>query len=122
MSDAPNKPAVHITRVLEEDGRLVRAPVTSEICDFCGDRNPAWDYDCADFVIDDLKFASTGGWAACEECSSAIEAGAWNLVVDRATFGMEPNYVTAAYRHGLPRMHAGFRQHRIGDRVRHQED
>ena len=112
----PRWPRIHITRTVREGERTFREPVTSPVCDFCGDAYPAWDYDCHDFVIPDVD-ASAGGWAACTPCSDMIEADDWEGVFERGA--------SAGRRYGLDRpdllahvrlMHAGFRAHRYGER------
>jgi hypothetical protein len=122
MSDAPNKPAIHITeQYIERDGRKMLRPITSEICDFCGDATPAWDYDARDFAIPNLNFGSAGGWAACEQCSTWIEDDEWQKLASRSVFGRPNSLDTEMLRRRSLRIHQGFRENRIGERVPHQE-
>lgn len=47
------------------------------ICDFCNSPEIAWDYDAADFEVplpDGRIWHSYEGWAACDPCSTLIEA------------------------------------------------
>jgi hypothetical protein len=115
MSDEPRWPAIHITRTFEEEGRTIQEPVTSPVCDFCGHDSPAWDYDCHDFVTD--CGASTDGWAACTPCSDMIEADDWEGVYFRSAsagrkYGLHSPWMLTCIR----LMHAGFREHRYGER------
>lgn len=72
----PRLPDIHIVEV--KDGYA--GPITSPICDFCGDIGPKWLYDCAEFWIDWIPspwggpcWASTGEWCACEVCARLID-------------------------------------------------
>lgn len=76
----PRLPKVHVIEVTEEDGELFASPVTSPICDFCADIGPKWSYGCEDFLLPEIPspwgpgcWASTGGFAACEDCSRLID-------------------------------------------------
>lgn len=81
-------PAVHVTQIVEREGRTFSEPLTSPICDFCGHDSPAWDYDCHDFRIpEDIDLASAGGWAACTPCSKMIEMDDWDGVLARCVAG-----------------------------------
>ncbi len=48
------------------------------ICDFCSSPDVSWNYDAISanaFQVEEITLASIGGWAACETCSTLIEAG-----------------------------------------------
>jgi len=95
-----------------------------ELCDFCigemfGSREPKWYYAARTF---DHPFMfrgrpitrSIGEWAACEECSAAIEAGP--AAMDRMAEVMRGTPFEPA----IPLMlefWALFRSHRVGGRV-----
>jgi hypothetical protein len=115
MTDEPRYPRVHVTQIVQREGRTLHEPVSSPVCDFCGHHSPAWDYDCHDFVISP-ELASMGEWAACTPCSDMIEADDWDGVMERCLviprqLGLEKSIGLAA---GL--MHAGFRENRYGER------
>lgn len=87
----PQRPDIHVIEIREnEDGEKRAYPVTQQICDFCADIHPVWDYGCEDFVCNDVPcpfggpfFASAGSWAACETCAEMIERGRWTRLVAR---------------------------------------
>lgn len=58
-----------------EDGRTLEQPVTAEVCDFCFDKRVAWDYEADDFEIEQINFASAGGWAVCQMCAIFVQGG-----------------------------------------------
>jgi hypothetical protein len=111
-------PQVHVIRTIEQDGRTISEPVSSPVCDFCGNDSPAWDYDCHDFVTDIPILASTGGWAACTPCSDMIEADDWSGLLERCLMAAcklgRQHYQGVVI--GAPLMHNGFRENRYGER------
>lgn len=118
MSDSPRWPLVHVTEISRRgDGILVESAVSSYVCDFCGDAGPSWDYDCAQFAIDAIDFGSLEGWAACTPCSDLIEADDYEGLLVRS---LDNPLGREDAPHWSPRIrliHAGFREHRIGERV-----
>ena len=116
MTDDPRFPPIHITKIVEEDGRTFSMPVTSPICDFCGDGWPSWDYDCHDFVARLPDLASMGGWAACDACSELIEADDWDAVLERSLILGRKLGREEETRVDATLMHKGFREHRYGER------
>lgn len=65
---------MHATMVVEEGSDLFQEALTPA-CDFCLDTRIKWEYPCERFVIEHLRYASDGGWLACERCSEMIEKG-----------------------------------------------
>ncbi len=59
----------------------------SAICDFCSRPDPEWFYSAATFDMPHIAWGSSGGWAACEECSDLIEAGDNVKVVRKRMMG-----------------------------------
>lgn len=114
MIDSPHWPQVHVTEISEIDGELVESVITSPVCDFCGDQNPCWDYDCAQFDLED--FGSIGGWAACDGCSTLIEAEDYEGLLERSLDNplgrTDPEY----WRARIGPIHQGFWGNRIGER------
>jgi len=53
-------------------------------CDFCGKLDPEWMYPAVEFAVQDLGWGSSGGWAACESCSTMIEDDNSDGLVRRA--------------------------------------
>lgn len=83
MIDRPEWPSVHIIREgVDEDGNRYTEAVSSMVCDFCGDRNPRWDYGCADFQTE--RDGSWGGWMACGPCAALVEARDREALLARA--------------------------------------
>lgn len=110
----PRIPSIHITQVEEIEGRLVESPVTSPVCDFCGDLGPTWDYPCARFELPDIEFGSMEGWAACNTCSALVEIGDWGAMLRRLGSVVEMS-VTMQMR--MLRIWREFTYHRLGPRV-----
>lgn len=112
----PQYPSIHITQIVEREGRTVHETVSSPVCDFCGHHSPAWDYDCHDFVTPDPDLASMGGWAACTPCSDMIEADDWEGVLERCLHVPRQLGLENRIRPGAMLMHEGFRMNRYGER------
>lgn len=98
----------------EQDIRACGCDKWAEHCDFCTDESPtfgavAWVYPCRDFVVygGPVEHRMHGEWAACETCSSYIEAGRWD---DLAT------YVSRHYPELVKSLHKQFKAHRTGPR------
>lgn len=58
------------------------------LCDFCSTPDPAWTYPADDIFLvpgDDTEpvHQSVGAWAACDDCSAAIEAGDMDALLQR---------------------------------------
>jgi hypothetical protein len=91
-------------------------------CDFCGSREPAWDYSASDFVIDDggkplPPARSEGAWLACDACAACIEKSDWAGLAERGLLNpLAAVVVEMAGRKEALRMtrgfHDQFRNHR----------
>lgn len=110
---APQAPAIHVTRLIEEEGETYEEAVSSPVCDFCFDQGPTWDYPCKRFTIAELGFGSADAWAACNTCAELIEAGDVEGLVERglAIFGQPER------RPALRKITEGFLAHRDGGRI-----
>jgi len=42
-------------------------------CDFCSANDPEWFYPAGDFEVAEHAWGSSGGWAACADCSDLLE-------------------------------------------------
>jgi len=119
LMSTPRFPQVHITETVEEDGLLIEQPVSSPICDFCGDIGPSWDYDCDTFEVETSAgewSGSVNGWAACSPCSDMIEADDWESLLERCLKGAAMVGMADRVREHAHLMHQGFRQNRHGER------
>lgn len=76
MSDPEFVYATHITMVKDKPGEpgVGIEDALTPACDFCLDTRCRWSYDCEDFSLPEIGFASTLGWLACDRCSELIEA------------------------------------------------
>ena len=91
------------------------------ICDFCSSEKPAFVYPADTFT--DEGATSLGGWTACQECASFIEAGEWDRL---ARQGLKTPTAKTALALGLMTqqsmldrialLHRKFRSHRSGPR------
>jgi hypothetical protein len=88
-----------------------------EKCDFCSSREVAWSYPAADFDFPMAGWGSIGAWAACDLCSTLIEAGDWTGLLDRSieSYGVIRHAKTIRPR--LAKLHQDFAAARLGDRV-----
>lgn len=108
----------HLVVINEErDGTYL--DTLTPACDFCLDVRTRWDYPCKEFVLDEIGFASSDGWLACERCAELIEKQ------------LLPELTARAARSWIERMGAlmpgqidqmgqiqqGFFDHREGERV-----
>lgn len=87
-------------------------------CDFCTAVHPQWVYPCTDFTITAPGvpgYGSVGNWAACGVCAELIERGHWDKLARRA-LARHPAPSRRLLAPFVARLHAGFRQHRAGDR------
>jgi hypothetical protein len=99
-----------------------RDPDASPICDFCSSPEVRWSYNATDFGH------SKGGWAACDACSGLIEAGRWQALARRSAESFVAKYraevgMNVSLDEQVPefrRLHAGFREHRWGERERYE--
>jgi hypothetical protein len=62
----------------------------SATCDFCSQPDPTWVYPARSFDAPALAWGSSGGWAACDPCSSLIEQQAWAALA-RRTIELAPS-------------------------------
>jgi hypothetical protein len=71
------------------------------ICDFCSAENPTRKYDCLPFLMDNLlgfEQWSDSAWAACDPCAALIDAGAWEVLIDKVTATFPISFTPAACR------------------------
>lgn len=69
----------------------IAPPIGGAICDFCSSREVFQVYMAEDFTAVELAapdgspvyLNSTGGWAACRQCSKLVEAEQWDELVER---------------------------------------
>lgn len=116
MGESPEWPSIHVTQIEEIDGRRIESVLTSPVCDLCGDIYPAWDYDCSDFAIHEIDFASMGEWAACNQCSELIELGDYEKLLKRSLDNHEGREHRSEWEPRIRRIHQTFRENRIGER------
>ena len=94
----------------------------SGVCDFCAAPSPIWMFPASDFVSNEVtpegRPASAGGWAACDPCREAVEAGIETLldraVVNYITMHPEFRQVADAVRVSLRDLYGKFYDHRTG--------
>lgn len=103
-------------------------------CDFCGEDNPRWGYECEVFTIDipDAPFfANTGSWAACGACAIYIDEQLWGPLLDRVLdmmmglpdsrlaihYGYREEDLREHYKGFASVLHEGFRIHQKGPRM-----
>ena len=95
-----------------------------DLCDFCSNKTPVWDYECPDFLVSrdpmpepfrgDLVESSRGDWAACEGCAQLIEQKAWDRLVQRCVEVLRKRYPGRPYSdmyQSIDIIHRGFRKH-----------
>lgn len=65
---------------IKEYQREHREEIPIKLCDFCGEEDPVWVYEAADFIVNMMRqdgvsagWASEGGFAACELCAELID-------------------------------------------------
>jgi len=100
-------------------------------CDFCNSHDVQWEYRAESFVLATLltirgaeiefPWVSEGDWAACEICSSYIEAGNWDALADRSVetspfLGLMSERDIPILRKAVLRLHRNFNKRRIGHR------
>ena len=107
------------------------AKVGDDLCDFCSDPNPIWDYDCPDFIVgterqtsrNDTLYVevSRSNWAACEVCGRLIEDKQWDNLHMRAATKIWVRHNMARKLDDVLRqvrqIQAPFREHYSGTRV-----
>lgn len=57
------------------------------VCDFCSSDQISTFFAAKDFTyieVEGVQLNSTGGWAACKECTELIKAGDWEGLLDRS--------------------------------------
>ena len=55
------------------------------VCDFCSSPDVLWSYPAVDFQVEGTRLlASEGGWAACHDCATLIEADDRDGLAQRA--------------------------------------
>ena len=88
-------------------------PTTVAVCDFCSATDRInWRYPCKDFGDEAHGWGSAGGWAACDNCHSYIEADMWTTIERRARRGRE--VVWPLIGASIRGMWAEFRRNRTG--------
>jgi hypothetical protein len=93
-------------------------------CDFCSNHETRWRYPCPDFSLDVPSLQgwnSDGDWAACDPCSTLIEAGQWDALVTRSQKHLnrlhpDGKLAPTQVKGSLAIIHQGFRQRRNGPR------
>jgi hypothetical protein len=103
-----------------------------EQCDFCNSHDVVWRYRAHSFVIRTIMsvqgevvnfpWGSEGDWAACEKCSTLIEAGKWGKLADHSlkTHPLYPILWESdrpIVRKAIIQLHTEFRARRIGNRM-----
>lgn len=107
---------IRVIQVVEEEGRLYEEGLTPPVCDFCEDTRVRWEYDCGEFVLEELGRGSDSGWLACDRCAALIEALEIDALVERSLKSWSVRMGTEfSDRVGLRQFQAGFFAHR-GDR------
>lgn len=56
--------------------------MTDEICDFCSEPNPTWEFPAENFMAN--GGLSVGGWAACEKCAELVCNRRWLDLAERS--------------------------------------
>lgn len=100
-----------------------------EVCDFCADPNPAWEFDCEDFDIEHELGPNqhlVGAWSACEPCKNMIERDDREGVAQRSVAKeIERDPHVAVIRDELlvqvRAFQAQFFEHRTGDAERNKD-
>jgi hypothetical protein len=93
-------------------------------CDFCSNHETRWRYPCPDFSLDVPSLQgwhSDGDWAACDPCSTLIEAGQWDALATRSQKHLnrlhpDGKLAPTQVKGSLAIIHQGFRQRRSGPR------
>jgi hypothetical protein len=94
-------------------------------CDFCSNHETRWRYPCPDFSLDVPSLQgwnSDGDWAACDPCSTLIEADQWDALVTRSQKHLnrlhpDGKLAPTQVKGSLAIIHQGFRQRRNGPRL-----
>lgn len=93
-------------------------------CDFCSAPDPEWIYPSNNFALPvpgPQDWGSSGAWAACEVCSTLIEAGKYRRLTRRAltrTGQLQalPRDMQQAVLASADQLHARFQRERKGPR------
>jgi hypothetical protein len=99
------------------------------VCDFCGSREPAWEYSAEDFVEGaetPLPQVSVGAWLACDPCASCIQRNDWDGLAELGLLNSSASVLVALVgkKEAMAMMHefhAKFRSHRDRKVVRYEK-
>ena len=121
MSEPEFVHGTHITFVRDDpdDPNVGIEDTLTPACDFCLDTRIRWEYDCEDFTMPEIGFASTLGWVACDRCSELIDAGDVHGLAERSLRSWKVRMGFPAPEGGITirMIQGGFWSHRSGPRT-----
>jgi hypothetical protein len=81
-----------------KEPRNIDVSAGKNLCDFCSDPHPIWDYKCPSYATRGPEYSektrsiialtSRGDWAACVRCAELIEARNWDGLSQRAALAI----------------------------------